>query len=92
MRYYVANFFFGIRLVSRSSATGHGRASAFFAADGIFLGWMLFPIPHGRPFLFVGFVVGADGTLFLQSSKRFLMTIRYSILDTRYSIHYNDNQ
>ena len=43
---------------------------------------MLFLIPHGRPFLFVGYVVGADGILFLQDLKRFQMTIRYSILDT----------
>ena len=80
MGYYVANFLFGIRLVSRSSATGHGRASAFFAADGIFLGWMLFLIPHGRPFLFVGYVVGADGSLFLRRFKAF--SHDHPILDT----------
>ena len=78
--------FFGIRLVSRSSVTGHRRVFAIFVADGPFLGRMLLLIPHDRPFLFGGYVVGADGTLFLQGSKRFLTTTRYSILDTRYSI------
>ena len=75
--------FYGIRLVSRSSSTGRRRAFAIFAVDGTFLGWVLFLIPR-RPFLFVGYVVGADGTLFLQGSKRFQTTIRFAFNQDRF--------